>query len=81
MLLENLSSIDDIEIVCRRIIALIKEDISYQGQNLILDCGIGISIFPYNALTSKDLIFQANEALEIVRKEGRDGYAFYKKKE
>lgn len=81
MLLENLSSIDDIEIVCRRIIALIKEDISYQGQNLILDCGIGISIFPYNALTSKDLIFQANEALELVRKEGRDGYAFYKKKE
>ncbi|MBR7159034.1 MAG: GGDEF domain-containing protein [Alphaproteobacteria bacterium] len=81
MLLESLANIDDIEIVCRRIIALIKEDIAYDGQNLLLNCGIGVSIFPYNALTAPELIAQADEALDLVRKSGSDGYAFYNAKE
>jgi len=76
--LENINSFDDVEMIARRIMGLVKEGINYKDQNLALGCSIGISVFPHGALTVDEMIKQANAALEQVKKKGGDGYAIYK---
>jgi len=76
--LENINSLDDVEMIARRIMGLVKEGINYKDQNLALGCSIGISVFPHGALTVDEMIKQANAALDQVKKNGGDGYAIYK---
>ena len=76
--LENINSFDDVEMIARRIMGLVKEGINYKDQNLALGCSIGISVFPHGALTVDEMIRQANVALEQVKKKGGNGYAIYK---
>lgn len=82
MILQNVNSVSEIKEICHRIVMSV-------GKTIILDedeteatvtNSIGISIFPYDGETVEELICNADKAMYIAKKNGRNQFVFYSEK-
>ena len=69
--------INSIQKIVTHILEQIREDYDYQGHILHSAASIGVVIFPDNALTSHQLIQQADTAMYEAKKAGRNTYRFF----
>ena len=78
VLLTDLESSDDAEIVARRIIDTINEPFVIDDQPIEIGASIGISIAPEDGITYDKLLKNADVALYRSKSEGRNTWRFFK---
>lgn len=74
ILVENIKSVEELKIKIHQIIKSINEPFYINGYELYVTASIGISTFPENGQTSKELLRNAGLALQYSKKEGKNNY-------
>ncbi len=77
VILENLSDTKDISIVADNILNTLSQSIDIDNHKLYVSSSIGISVFPDDGDTTKDLLKFADSAMYKAKDEGRNNYQFY----
>ncbi len=77
ILLNDLARKEDINYVLDKIIEHFEKPIEIENQKIPLTLSIGISIFPDDGDTVKDLIQKADYVMYKSKKENRNSYTFY----
>ncbi|CEG25934.1 bifunctional diguanylate cyclase/phosphodiesterase [Bacillus sp. B-jedd] len=70
----------EIKIVAQRILNVFEKSFSVEGKELFITPGIGISLYPYDGVTTEELLRKADIAMYQAKKEGRNNYQFYNDK-
>ncbi|MCP4394230.1 MAG: diguanylate cyclase [Alphaproteobacteria bacterium] len=73
----DINHIDAAEIIARRIMGLIYEPISFQGEQVDAKFSIGIAVFPDNGAKAKALIQNSAKAKETSQNRGGGRYTLY----
>ena len=63
--------------VAKKIIDALSKNIEFDGQNIKMSCSIGISCFPQDATTAKDLFKKADIAMYDAKNRGKSAYSYY----
>ena len=79
VLIENIEKISNVTHIAQKIIETLREPFEMQGRIFYITCSIGISIYPDDGLTTKDLLKFADNAMYKAKEEGRDNFRFYTK--
>lgn len=77
VVLSDIKSIRDVEIVAARIIASLSEPISLHSHNPVVTPSIGIAIFPDDGADADSLVRNADTAMYAAKADGRSCYRFY----
>ena len=77
IILEGVRSRDDVETVIKRIFAIVGQPILYQEHTCVVGASIGISICPEHATDIDSLIMCADDAMYVVKKKGKNSYAYF----
>jgi diguanylate cyclase (GGDEF)-like protein len=79
IILEDVTSMDEIKEICHKIITLVGKPILLDEKKTegTVTTSIGISIAPYDGKTSAELISNADKAMYIAKKNGKNQFAFY----
>lgn len=77
LILECLKDTADAAIVARRLIEYITKVIVHEGNEIFLNCRIGLSVFPNDGETVKDLMKTADSALSSAKELEKNSYQFY----
>ena len=77
ILLVNIKERKDISLIASRIIEKFEEPFDIQGQQIIVGCSIGISIYPVDGITIQDLMKKADMAMYHAKSNGKNKYQFY----
>jgi len=76
LVLQGAGSMEDIEMVVRRLLASINEPISFQGATILSGASAGIAVYPMDGDNARDLIVHADVALYAAKKAG-GGFTFF----
>ncbi len=78
LILENVKSIGEIETVCLRIIASVREPIELDGKELVarVTSSIGVSILRVDGEASEELIAKADSAMYEAKRNGKNQFVF-----
>ena len=79
LVIENVKSMEELEKVCERIIAAVKEPIIIDetGTTATVTSSIGISLSNHDGSTAEDLITNSDKAMYIAKNKGKNQYVFY----
>jgi diguanylate cyclase (GGDEF)-like protein len=77
ILLPNIKSINDAEIVTKKIQEALQQKHTIGSHQLYVTTSIGVSIYPEHAESIDDLITNADTAMYETKKSGRNGYKIY----
>ena len=76
LVLENLSSKEDITQMAEALIKILEKPFILDGEEWYISCSIGIAIYPDNAETTVDLFSAADAAMYKAKHKGRATYEF-----
>jgi len=76
VILSELKSRKNSVIVAEKVMDRVSRPISVSGIHVTVGSSIGIALFPADGEEPKQLVKQADEAMYIVKKGGKNGYAF-----
>ena len=76
IILDNITSKKAAVVVCKKIIQALSKPFSIDGEEIKIGCSIGISTFPDHAVTEKELVKKADNAMYESKKNGRNNYSF-----
>jgi diguanylate cyclase (GGDEF)-like protein/PAS domain S-box-containing protein len=77
LLLPDIKSNTDSELVAKKIIATLKDPFCINGHEFYVSTSIGIAHFPDDGQTMESLIKHADIAMYHVKGNGKDGYKFF----
>ena len=77
IIIENPESIDAITQLAQRILELFKKQILIKEESLYVSVSVGISLYPKDALTSKDILKNADAAMHKAKENGRNNFQYY----
>ncbi|WP_220634263.1 putative bifunctional diguanylate cyclase/phosphodiesterase [Georgfuchsia toluolica] len=77
MIMEGLSSIDEISLLADKILEIFGEPILIQGEELFVTASMGIATYLDHTDSEEKLIKAANLAMDSAKLEGRNNYQFY----
>jgi diguanylate cyclase (GGDEF)-like protein/PAS domain S-box-containing protein len=77
IILDPVEKAQDIAQVADKIIESVSAPLLIAGQEVIISCSIGISLFPEDGTTAEYLIRSADTAMYAAKEGGRDRYEFY----
>ena len=66
-----------VALVAEKIVATARTQFTVDNQSLQIGCSIGITLFNDASLSSNDILGQADEALYLIKRNGRSNYNFY----
>ena len=72
VIIENLESLEDIELLASKIIKVINSPMKIEAKIITISCSIGISIYPDNAQDEINLLKHADEAMYRAKKSGKN---------
>jgi diguanylate cyclase (GGDEF)-like protein/PAS domain S-box-containing protein len=75
--LNNVESKENVALIARKIIAALSEPFDLKGKQCNVGGSIGISMFPDDASEFDTLIKQADEAMYLAKKSGKNTHRFY----
>lgn len=78
ILLDNVTSNSDINIVCQRILQELTKPVLFNGNKEILSASLGVSIYPNHATEPKKLFDFAHLAMYKSKREGKNMFTIYK---
>lgn len=77
IILEKLQDTYDAIIIAEKIIQAVGKVITLSGKEVTVGASIGISIYPASGNSAENLIKNADSAMYIAKKRGKNGYNFY----
>jgi diguanylate cyclase (GGDEF)-like protein/PAS domain S-box-containing protein len=77
ILLSGVTSREDAATSARKILGLLKAPHPVAGQNLHIDCSLGISLYPADGNDGETLIKNADTAMYYAKERGRNHFHFY----
>jgi diguanylate cyclase (GGDEF)-like protein/PAS domain S-box-containing protein len=77
ILLSEVTEMESVIACARRITAAMGQPISAGGQELLVSCSIGISIYPDDGTDCETLVKNADSAMYRVKDEGRNNFQLY----
>lgn len=77
VMMEDVSSVDEVEIVARKILKSFREVFKLDGRDLLLTTSIGISISPTDSRDPQELFRHAELAMYHAKESGRNMYHFF----
>lgn len=77
ILLQQTSGIDDISLICSKILAGLSEPTPINESSLFVSTSIGVAFFPDNGTSSVDLMQKSDLALYKAKVLGRNKYSFF----
>ena len=79
LILNNVKSIAEIEIVCKRIVAAVETPIVYAdvGVKAVVTASIGISLLNFDGTTAEALISNADTAMYRAKNNGKNQFVFH----
>jgi len=77
VMIEQIHDIYDSSILAQKIIEALSLPIEVEEYELFIGCSIGISLYPDNGQTAKDLLKQADAAMYKAKECGRNTYEFF----
>lgn len=77
VILTDLSSEDDIEVVASRIVKSVGAPYFFEGHELFVSASVGIAIYPEDGDNSADLLKHADVAMYHAKEQGRNNYQFF----
>lgn len=77
IVMENLFRAEDAARVARDLLARIGLPMTLDGREVTVSASIGISRFPMDGATSGELMRNADSAMYVSKREGRDRYTFF----
>ncbi|WP_411678917.1 diguanylate cyclase domain-containing protein [Clostridium thailandense] len=82
IILQDVTSISEIKEICHKIITSVGTPVLLDGKEneAAVTTSIGISISPYDGNTSEELMFNADKAMYIAKKNGKNQFVFYSEK-
>ncbi|OYV76638.1 MAG: diguanylate cyclase, partial [Acidithiobacillus ferrivorans] len=72
LILPGLNSVEDLETLCNRLLATIREPLDIQGEAISVSGSIGVTLYPLDDNDSRTLIQHADMALYAAKDAGRD---------
>lgn len=77
IVLASISGRDDVEAVCARILASVRQPFEISGRQAFVGVSIGVALAPESGSERIDLMRKADIALYQAKAEGRDGYRIF----
>jgi diguanylate cyclase (GGDEF)-like protein len=77
VLLESVPSARDAAAVAQKILAAIAQPVTLNGHELSITASMGLTIFPDDGATIRDLLKHGDTAMYRAKRHGGDGYRFY----
>ncbi len=77
MLLEQITSIDDIAAVAQRILKLLSQPATVNQHDLQVTGSLGITVYPWDSVNPKDLLAHADAAMYRAKAQGGNTFQFY----
>ena len=77
VILDDVSQPEDAKIVAEKIIEAIQAPHRLEGEDRVVGTSVGIASYPDSGEEPEDVIKAADQAMYVVKKEGRNGYRFY----
>jgi len=74
LLLPGLERLDDLEVVCERLLAAIREPLEIQGEAVSVSGSLGVTLYPLDDSDASTLIQHADMALYAAKDAGRDRF-------
>ncbi|MDD5301163.1 MAG: diguanylate cyclase [Gallionella sp.] len=74
----NIGSYENAALMANKIIAALSKPFELKGQQCHVGGSIGISIYPDDAQDTETLIRQADEAMYLVKRSGKNAHKFYR---
>ncbi|XDD52145.1 diguanylate cyclase [Leptospira sp. WS92.C1] len=77
IILNDLANPDDVELVVKKLLDVVRKPFLIRGQEIIISVSIGISIYPTNGNDLDELIRFADTAMYRSKLHGKNSYAFF----
>jgi diguanylate cyclase (GGDEF)-like protein/PAS domain S-box-containing protein len=77
VLLPNLVTVSDVEKVIGKLVSRVNEPVTLGHRTIRPGCSLGVTFFPRDGQTPKDLLKNADIALYQAKARGRGGYCFF----
>ncbi len=74
LILPGLNSVDDLEALCNRLLATIREPLDIQGEAISVSGSIGVTLYPLDDSDTGTLVQHADMALYAAKDAGRDQF-------
>ena len=79
ILLPEVRSSDDLGKIASKILASLEEPFMLEGKEVFVSCSIGIVVYPEDSSDGDDLLKQADSAMYLAKRSGRNNFRFYSK--
>ena len=77
ILLDNISGRSDINSLCERIVAAMKQPLNIMGREIFITASIGAAICPEDGSDAMGLLVKADAAMYAAKRSGRNNYRHY----
>lgn len=77
VILTEVSKVPYVEVLVQEILEELVQPFFIKGNQAIISGSIGVTLFPQDAQNSEDLIRNADQAMFVAKKAGRDQHAFF----
>ena len=74
LLLSSLERLDDLDIVCERLLTMIREPLEIGGERINVSASLGVTVYPLDDGDAATLVRHADMALYAAKDAGRDQY-------
>ncbi len=80
VILGNVASPRDAQIVAENILRILSEPIPLDGRETFVSCSIGVALYPEDARTADELLRKADTAMYRAKQSGRRRYVFFEER-
>ncbi len=77
ILLNRINRVEDVSYTLGRIVENLSEPFDFEGEAIEVTASIGIAMFPNDDQEIDELIRKSDEAMYLIKENGRNGYRFY----
>lgn len=78
LLLVELTSTADAQLVCERVMAAMHRPIQIQGQDVYISSSLGIAMYPEHGSSLTELMQHADQAMYLSKQQGKNRLSFYR---
>jgi diguanylate cyclase (GGDEF)-like protein/PAS domain S-box-containing protein len=77
VLLSDIEHIDDVARIAQKTIELLMQPFAIEGNDIVINASIGISIYPDDGENGQTLLMNADTAMYLAKERGKNNYQFY----